>query len=173
MRSVLPIASMDLLDRFLGHDAWATEQLLGICAQLADDELDRPFDIGHQTIRRTLDHIIHNMEIWSSLMANDPIERASDASISAMTRRLEVASARLGTIARQTADSGGWDEMWYDHLENPPRNKRFGTAIAHVITHSMHHRAQLLYMLRLTGITDLPEGDVFSWETQNRGRTNG
>jgi uncharacterized damage-inducible protein DinB len=28
----------------------------------------------------------------------------------------------------------------------------------------MHHRAQLFYMLRLSGVTHLPEGDVFSWE---------
>jgi hypothetical protein len=32
----------------------------------------------------------------------------------------------------------------------------------------MHHRAQLLYMLRRLGVADLPEGDVFSWE-QGRG----
>lgn len=157
---------MDLLDRFLGHDAWTTKQLLGICSDLSDDELDREFDIGHQTIRRTLDHIIHNMEIWSALMANDPFARAPDTSIPAMTRRLEVASERFSAIARQIAASDGWDEFWYDHLDDPPQNKRFGTAIAHLVTHSMHHRAQLLYMLRLTGIADLPEGDVFSWESQ-------
>jgi uncharacterized damage-inducible protein DinB len=32
----------------------------------------------------------------------------------------------------------------------------------------MHHRAQVLFMLRLSGVTDLPEGDVFSWEKANR-----
>ena len=38
--------------------------------------------------------------------------------------------------------------------------KTYGGAIAHVITHSMHHRAHLLYMLRQPGLTALPEGDV-------------
>jgi uncharacterized damage-inducible protein DinB len=38
--------------------------------------------------------------------------------------------------------------------------------IAHVITHSMHHRAQLIFMLRELGVEDLPEGDVLSWESQ-------
>jgi hypothetical protein len=36
-------------------------------------------------------------------------------------------------------------------------------AIVHVITHSMHHRARLLYMLRRLGPANLPEGDVLSW----------
>jgi uncharacterized damage-inducible protein DinB len=40
----------------------------------------------------------------------------------------------------------------------------YGGGIAYVITHSMHHRAQLLYMLRRLGIEGLPEGDVLSWE---------
>ncbi|MEO2015569.1 MAG: hypothetical protein ABGZ53_14495 [Fuerstiella sp.] len=30
----------------------------------------------------------------------------------------------------------------------------------------MHHRAQVLYMLRRVGVVDLPEGDVLSWESQ-------
>jgi uncharacterized damage-inducible protein DinB len=51
-------------------------------------------------------------------------------------------------------------------LDNPPREKSYGTSLAHIITHSMHHRAQVLYMLRLSGVRNLPEGDVFSWENQ-------
>jgi uncharacterized damage-inducible protein DinB len=30
----------------------------------------------------------------------------------------------------------------------------------------MHHRAQLLYMLRLLGVQNLIEGDALSWESQ-------
>ena len=47
--------------------------------------------------------------------------------------------------------------------------KPFGAAIAHVITHSMHHRAQVLNMMRHLGMKDLPEGDVFSWENAQVG----
>lgn len=155
---------MDLLDQLLGHDAWTTRQLLEICSKLPEDQLDRDFDIGHRTLRRTLDHIIHNMEIWSSLMAEQPFERATDQTIPGMIRRLDVAADRLKSVARRVADSEAWDELWRDYLDDPPQQKSFGTAIAHVITHSMHHRAQLLYMLRLSGVTNLPEGDVFSWE---------
>ena len=155
---------MDLLDRFLGHDAWTTRQLLDICSTLSENQLDREFDIGHRSLRRTFDHIIHNMEIWSLLMAEQPIERAADQTIPGMIRRLDLAAERLKSIARRVADSDAWDELWLDQLDDPPQQKSFGTAIAHVITHSMHHRAQLLYMLRLSGVTNLPEGDVFSWE---------
>ena len=156
---------MDLLDRLLLHDAWTTKQLLDICSTLSDEELDNEFDIGHRTLRATLHHIICNMEVWSSLMAEQDFERATDRTVSGMIRRLTIAESQLATVARRVAGANAWDELWTDHLDAPPRQKSFGTAIAHVLTHSMHHRAQLLYMLRLTGVEPLPEGDVFSWET--------
>ena len=156
---------MDLLDRFLAHDVWTTRQLLDICSELPDETLDQEFDIGHRTLRKTFDHIIGNMEIWSTLMANECVEAKNDQTLSGMNDRLTAAESRLKTVARKVADSHGWDEEWTDHLDDPPRQKTFGTAIAHVVTHSMHHRAQILYMLRKCGVPSIPEGDVFSWES--------
>jgi uncharacterized damage-inducible protein DinB len=155
---------MNLLDRLLGHDAWTTRLLLDLSAPLTDEQLDRAFDIGHRTLRATLAHLIHNMETWSALMAGEPIVRQTDPSIPGLIRRLDVAAARLQNVACGVAERGDWDATWVDHLDDPPREKTFGAAIAHVITHSMHHRAQVLYLLRQTGLTNLPEGDVFSWE---------
>ena len=157
---------MDLLDRLLGHDSWTTRQLLDICASLTDKQLDRDFEIGHRTLRATLHHVIQNMEIWSSLMAGEQVTQQHDRSVTAMVERLTVASDRLVKVGRRIADRGAWDELWTDCLDDPPRDKTYGAGIAHVITHSMHHRAQLLYMLRSIGIMNLPEGDVFSWENQ-------
>ena len=157
---------MDLPDRLLGHDAWTTRQLLEICGTLSDEQLDREFDIGHRSLRATLLHIIRNMEIWSALMAAEPIEPQTDQTIPGLTQRLTVAATRLEMIGKQVAAEQAWDDVWLDVLDDPPREKTFGTALAHIITHSMHHRAQMLYLLRLSGVKSLPEGDVFSWETQ-------
>lgn len=158
---------MDFLDRLLGHDEWTTRQLLGICERLSDEQLDREFDIGHRTLRGTLDHVIHNVEVWSALMAGEEFARATDRRVSGMISRLETGYARLRRVARDIADKNAWNETWIDRLDNPPREKSYGTSIAHIITHSMHHRAQMLYMLRLSGVRELPEGDVFSWEGQH------
>jgi len=160
---------MDLIDRLLGHDVWTTHQLLLLCRSLTDEQLDRDFDIGHRTVRATLMHVIRNVEVWSDLMAGHSIREdpgPNGLSVSALTARLDCAAADLATITRDIAQRGGWDEKWVDNLDNPPTEKTFGGAIAHVITHSMHHRAQLLYLLRRLGVDDLPEGDVLSWEHQ-------
>lgn len=155
---------MDLLDRLLGHDAWTTKGLLDICANLSDEQLDREFDIGFRTLRATLDHVIHNIEVWSALLANHAVKRNHDTSVSGMICRLEAAAALFATTARAISDRNAWDDKWLDYLDSPPQEKTYGATIAHVITHSMHHRAQVLYLLRLSGVANLPEGDVFSWE---------
>lgn len=160
---------MNLLDRLLGHDSWTTRQLLTICDDLADEVLDHQYDIGHRTLRKTFNHIIGNMEIWGLLMAGERVDQSNvDQSVSGMQQRLTVAEARLKSIAGHVESRNAWDELWTDSLDNPPRQKSFGSAIAHVITHGMHHRSQILYMLRLSGVESLPEGDVFSWESAMR-----
>ena len=156
---------MDLLDRLLAHDAWTTRQLLDIARQLSDNQLDQRFDIGRGSLRATFHHVIRNMEVWTDIMSgSDPRADNPDQSIPALTARLDSAAADLATLATSVRDRAAWDEKWTDHLDDPPTEKSFGGAIAHVITHSMHHRAQILHILRRLGVTDLPEGDVLSWE---------
>lgn len=164
---------MNLLDRLLGHDAWTTRQLLLLCQNLTDDQLDREFDIGHRTVRATFQHIIRNVEIWSALMAGWPVTANQDAraqaqSVSALLARLDLAAANLADISRAVAQRDGWDERFVDPLDGI--EKSYGGSIAHIITHSMHHRAQLLYLLRRLGVAGLPEGDVLSWEQHTTDR---
>jgi uncharacterized damage-inducible protein DinB len=164
---------MDLLDRLLGHDAWTTRELLRRAAGLDDEELDRPFEFGHRSVRGTLLHLVRNMEVWSDLMAGVPVRAnaaggadGGDRSVPGMLARLERAAADLAAVARDVSRRGAWDETWLDVLDDPPAPKTYGGAIAHVLTHSMHHRAQVLAMLRRLGVADLPEGDVLSWEAR-------
>jgi len=143
---------MDLLDRLVGHDAWTTRQLLLLCQNLFDERLDHEFDIGHRTVRATLLHIIRNMEVWTDLMSGQAVRTSQGQSVSALIERLDRTSAELARLARALAECGGWDERFVDSLDSPPAEKTYGGGIAHVITHSMHHRAQLLYMLRRLGV---------------------
>jgi uncharacterized damage-inducible protein DinB len=160
---------VDLLDRLLGHDAWTTAQLLKLCVSFSDAQLDREFDIGPGTLRKTFDHIIWNMEAWSAAMYGAAtVQRPADKTIKGFQQRLEIAAERLRRVARPVGDANGWDDLYTDRLDKPPSQRPLGTAIAHVITHSMHHRAQILNMLKRSGVTDLPEGDVFSWENAQR-----
>lgn len=161
---------MDLLDRLLGHDAWTTNQLLVLCQGLSADDLDRVFDVGHGTLRETFAHMIGNVEVWTGLLRGDVAPEASRApgavTAAGLLARHGAATAQFAALARQIAGEGRLDELWTDHLDDPPTRKTRGGAIGHVITHNMHHRAEVLHMLARLGVEQLPEGDLLTWETR-------
>jgi len=157
---------MDLLDRLLGHDAWTTRQLLLRCEKLTDAELDRDFDLGLRTLRKTFQHIVRNMEVWTDLMAGAPLRADGAATVAALLARLDRAAADLAKVAYDVARKGTWDKAFLDTLDRPPAEKTLGGGIVHVLTHSMHHRAQAIHILRRLGVQGVPEGDVLSWEQQ-------
>ena len=95
-----------------------------------------------------------------------PLPPREAESIASLADRLTRAAVALAHLAHAVHARDGWDDRWLDVLDDPPKEKTYGGAIAHVITHSMHHRAQLLYLLRQLGLTGLPEGDVLSWEQE-------
>jgi uncharacterized damage-inducible protein DinB len=158
---------MTILEKLLRHDAWTTRLLLARAADLSDVELDRPFDMGHHTLRRTFEHIVGNMECWCDLLLARP-QRISTLTpsdtIPALLTRLDVVAAELVALGRSFSTTGRDDDVFTDYLDEPPSKKSVSTALVHLTTHGMHHRAQCLWMMRQLGLKNLPEGDVFSWE---------
>ena len=164
---------MDLLDRLLGHDAWTTRQLLLLSQDLSDEQLDRRFDIGHETLRENFRHIIGSMETWTDLIRERPVRPwpqadSAKVSIAGLIARLDAIAPDFAGIARQIADEGRWDDLFTDVLDDPPKRKTYGGAIGHLLTHSMHHRAEVMHILARLGVPDLPEGDLLGWEDRVR-----
>jgi uncharacterized damage-inducible protein DinB len=160
---------MNMLDRFLGHDLAVTTELLQRCLDLTDDEMDRVFDVGWGTLRKTFDHMIRNIEVWTDLMMERSVHPASDhVSASQLLARLERSYAEFSVFARKMENEGQLNELWTDVLDEPPTQKSFGGAIGHVITHNMHHRAEILHIMHRLGMNNLPEGDLMGWDQQRR-----
>ena len=160
---------MDLLDRLLEHDRWTTRRVLAICCALPPDQLMQPFDVGPGTLDATLRHLIANIQVWTDLMREGsvrPVDVIRSADIVELSTLFEDLYAEFAACARKVRDEGRWDATYLDTLDNPPKPKTFGGTVAHVITHDMHHRAELLHMLGRLGVEDLPEGDVLGWEAQ-------
>jgi uncharacterized damage-inducible protein DinB len=162
---------MDLLDRLLEHDCWTTGQILAICCTLSPEQLQTQFDVGNHTLGATLRHMIANIQVWTDLMHSRPVEADSivdTMAVNELAVLFPTLYLEFAATARRLRDDGRLDDFYLDTLDDPPQSKSFGGTIAHVITHNMHHRAELLHMLGLLGVSNLPEGDVLSWEAQAR-----
>jgi uncharacterized damage-inducible protein DinB len=157
---------MDLLDRMLGHDRWATSQLLERCSRLTDAQIDREFDVGHRTLRETLDHMIYVIDFWTGWMSGRPVEHDRttlqyDRSISALTERYERFQPAFAALARQIQDEQRLDETFIDHYEV---RQSLGATIIQLLHHNAQHRSEVRHMLERLGVTDLWDFDPQEWE---------
>jgi uncharacterized damage-inducible protein DinB len=160
---------MDILDRLIAHDAWTTRQLLLACQPLPDELLDQEFEIDQRSLRKTFLHIIDNMETWTDLLYQRPAVDRPGHSISELLLRLSTISRDFALIARKIAREQRYDDCFLDTLDHPPRLKTFGGAIGHLITHDMHHRAQVMFLMEKVGLKEHIEGDLLSWEATSFG----
>ena len=153
---------MDLLDRLVDHDHWATSQLLEACRGLSDAQLDRPFDVGLGSLRDTFDHLIFNIDYWTAAMAGQPLAAERDArSIAVLRERHERAHAAYAALARRVRDEQRLNDTFTHHGDE---SLTFGTGILHLPIHNAEHRAEALHMLQRLGVSDLPEVDPALWE---------
>ena len=160
---------MDIVDRLLAHDIWTTRQLLLACKSLPDAALDQEFDIDHRSLRKTFVHIIENLEIWTDLISERPVQNRQGSTISELLDRLSLVGRDFANVTRKIVREKRYDDCFLDTLDNPPRLKTYGGAIGHVITHDMHHRAQVMFLMEKVGLKEHIEGDLLGWETSSFG----
>ena len=160
---------MDLLDRLLEHDRWATNQLLELCRGLSDAQLDQPFDIGHRTLRETLDHQITNLDFWTGLMTGQPVahQRAPN-SLDTLIADHERSYAAFAGLARRVRDEGRLDDTFRDHYGLP---MTYGGAILMVILHNEAHRTEVVHIFARLGVPELDQVEVDHglWDFKRRG----
>lgn len=156
---------MDLLDRLLDHDRWATTQLLVMSRGLDEAQLDQAFDVGHRTVRDTFEHMIFNVEAWTAEMAGQPIVRRGDRALPELIDRHDRSYTAFAGFARASRDADRLDDTFTDEYGE---QMRFGGAIVHVILHNDEHRTELLHILARLGVPDLPELDHALWDHLSR-----
>jgi len=157
---------MDLIDRLLEHDHWATTRVLEACRGLTDAQFDQEFDIGHRTLRNTLEHMIFNIEAWGAMMAGQhPTMDRSNRSLEGLMARHERAQAAFAAVARRARDEGRLDDTYRDHFGEPTT---LGGTILHVPYHNVEHRSEALHILQRLGVPDLPEIDPLLWEHETQ-----
>lgn len=151
---------MEVFDRLLDFDSWATHELLAACQPLTDAQLDQRFDIGHQSIRETWVHLVWNLHFWRSLMTGSaPPEEPmwGPVSIADLTRRYDDAFAAFAELTRRLRDENRLDDIYVDHWQ--VKKSMVGT-ILQVIIHASEHRMEITHMLIRLGVDPVPEVDL-------------
>ena len=161
-QSTMPIMPTDPHAVLLAHDRWANQQLYTACEVLSSDQFTQSFDMGCGSLRNNLVHNLGAMRGWTDVL--DEVE----------------SRPRLEEGQHSLADIRAMHDPIADDFERAALRRPFDTVVTreragntytftvggiltHVTTHSMHHRAQCLNMLRQLGITELPMSSAMEW----------
>ncbi len=159
----------------LKHNGWAMRSLLETCRKLTSEQFTQHFEIGPGSLHGCLLHIIGAMQRWAQRIEDRPLtpspeDDGRERSIDELLKMLDDADCDLRAVAERISQAHRLDEMMEFH--SPSRTEPFvftrGTAIIHVLTHGVHHRAQALNMLRQLGMKEIPEVDAIEWELTDR-----
>ena len=156
---------MDVLDRLLDHDQWATAQLLETARDLTDAQLDQDFDIGHHTLRATFEHMIMNVDGWTAAFTEQEPASAG-TSMAELSERHARAYPAFAGAARHFRDAGRLEETFTDSYGG---QMTFGGAVLMVILHNEGHRTEATHILARLGLAEVPEVDHGLWDYTRRG----
>lgn len=143
-----------LLPLFQYND-WADKQLLAAAAKCDDAALDRSFDMGPGSLRRTLIHLFNGefvwLQRWQGRRETKWPSEAEKVGAAALQERFEATwrdrDAFLGTL-------GGGDlgrVVVYRDSKGSEFQAALSDMLLQMLVHSTHHRAQAVNMLRQAG----------------------
>lgn len=149
------MTELGLFQRMLGYGDWANDQLLSAARSQSDAALDRVFDIGRGTLRKTLLHIQIGEEVWLSRWSD--VTETKWGNESETTPISEIAARFNRVRTQRDAFFAGLIPERLDR-EQPYRDSRgslFQATLREMIIqgiwHSTHHRAQGVNILRRLG----------------------
>jgi uncharacterized damage-inducible protein DinB len=173
--------AVELLQRLHQHRAWVNRNLLTAAANLSDGQLRSPFAIGQGSIWKSLVHLYAGEYVWlEALLGNDdpllpgdlpgklPGNQQGEVEITELDdlrQKWSILEERwVGYLASLTPEA--LEEVVYKKSTSSGLGKRWGTrradVVLHVCTHAHYTAAQVVNMLRQTGVGNLPETMLIS-----------
>ncbi|MGE0480977.1 MAG: DinB family protein [Phycisphaerae bacterium] len=145
------------------YNDWARQRLLDASAALADDALDRPFQMGQGTLRKTLHHLYAAERVWLDRwlgVVTPPDRRVADrAPLAALAADQHALAAERDRFIAALRDDELSRPVTYTNLRGETNTFELGRLLLHVCNHGVHHRAQALNMLRRLGVA-LPKPEI-------------
>src|SRR5688572_11875953 len=153
-----------ILTSLFSHNDRANLLICDAAGSLSDAELDREFEMGMGTLRRTLLHIWAGESVWlqrwnGGIETKWPDEKEK-VSVSDIAQRLTaLRPQRDAFLASLTPQSHAKRQMYRDS-KGSLYTATLGDMVLQVYVHSTHHRAQAVNMLRRLGApTRAPQVD--------------
>ncbi len=139
--------------RLYAYHDWATGQVLDFAADVSGSDLDRDFNMGPGSIRKTLLHMFDAETWWLKnwMVGPNDFPQSDEGTTIAQLREQwsELAAERNQFVG--SVDATEAQRIIEILAGGPPTRFKVGESTVHVAIHGTHHRAQLINMYRHVG----------------------
>ena len=146
----------------IAHDRWANQHLYTACQTLTPDQLNQPFEMGTGSLHNNLVHILGAMQGWTDVLNETDFRPRLEENTYALDQIIELCDP-ISAAFEQAALAISFSDILTPSWNDKPYTFTAGGILTHVMTHSMHHRAQCYNMLRQLGIENQPMSSVMEW----------
>jgi uncharacterized damage-inducible protein DinB len=165
--------TIDLIKRLHQHRAWVNRNLLAAADKLTEEQLRASFPIGQGSIWKSLLHLYAAEYVWlESLLGTE--EGLAPGDLPGKLPGNQLGERPLSTLSELRQNWSALEQRWIDYLaglkpeavdETVFRKSaslgRFGSrrsdVLLHVATHAHYTTAQVVNMLRQSGVEKLPD----------------
>jgi uncharacterized damage-inducible protein DinB len=171
--------AVELIQRLHQHWAWVNGNLLTAAATLSDWQLQSPFTIGQGSVWKSLVHLYAAEFVWlEALLGNEEFLVPGD--LPGKLPGNQQGEGGITDLADLRRKWSALEERWAGYLaglspaaleevvyrKSVSLGTRLGTrrsdVLLHVCTHAHYTAAQVVNMLRQTGVASLPETMLIS-----------
>lgn len=139
------------------YNDWMRDRLMRLIEPLEPAQLDKPFEMGLGTLRKTMEHLasvewmwLQRWKGWSPKESELPKPPPTMKELWATWRQtVEERASFLETITDADLDR----ETPYTNIFGDNFSYKLGYMLIHVCNHATHHRAQAVNMLRHIGVS--------------------
>lgn len=158
--------NLETMQAFLKYNDWADGRVLAEAGHLSDAQLDQLFEIGLGTLRKTLKHICDGeyvwVERWQGRTETPWPPYDEKVSAAALQERFAATWQDRSSFFARISDSDLTRIVRYRDSKGSLFDASLSDMIMQGITHSLHHRAQAVNILRRLG-AGLVELDYMMW----------
>ncbi|UCE58790.1 MAG: DinB family protein [Phycisphaerales bacterium] len=138
------------------YNDWARDVLLAQAEKLDHAALDRPFEMGPGSLRKTLEHLFQAewgwLRRWQGYSPGKEEYPGDFPTVQSLASHWRQTAADRDVFLDGLTDADLEQDCTFTTIEGKTYTFKLGYALLHVCNHGTHHRAQVVNMLRHLGV---------------------
>ena len=152
----------DFLDPYAAYDQWANAQIAGRLAREPDEVLDAPVKSSFPSLRATLMHMRDAECVWRQRSEGRQPTWPAEPSMGIGTFMAYV--DRMRAHVHDLSEEELLSTFSYQDLRGNTHTQIRWQALMHCFNHSTYHRGQLVTIMRMLDLGEIPQLDMVVYQ---------